>query len=82
MHRPMCLSNGQPPSQWRSGKRILILCETAIDIVVDLGDLMVGMDDDGRGLVVGDTSEACHDLSKVPSFQFTAQKQNIHNKSE
>jgi len=37
-----------------------LLCEASIDIVIDLGDLVLGIDGDGRLLLLGDLGESSH----------------------
>lgn len=56
MQRPMCLVDGK---LFRCGEYELIdsflnaLCEATIDVVVDLGDLVGWVHDDGGRLAVG-----------------------------
>lgn len=38
----------------------LLLCEATIDVVVDFGNLVGRVDNDGRALAFADLRESCH----------------------
>lgn len=50
---------------WLIRFRSRLLCESSVDIVVDLGDFVRRMDNDGRGFALFDTREACHNEIKL-----------------
>lgn len=63
MQRPICLGTGQLLSSFANlGTASHPLCESTIDVVVDFGDLVVGMDDDGGNFVLAYAGEARHSL--------------------
>lgn len=77
MQRPMCLvhyklgieadvrdtSIGNLQNQINE---IFLLCKAAIDVIIDLGDLVRGVNDDRWRLVIRNPREACHDAANTP----------------
>jgi hypothetical protein len=59
-----------------------LLCEASIDIVIDLGNLVVGMDGDGRGFLLRDARKGGHGAARVSRVNDKSGKNNFWERAD